>query len=118
MTILQVNGVNMPDPSSLELTYSDISSPNAGRTADGTMNKDKIAQKVKLSLAWNWLSMSDCATLFQAIDPIYFSVTYPDAKTGVWQTITCYVGDRTAPIYWVKNGVPGYQSVKFDLIQQ
>jgi hypothetical protein len=118
MAIINVNSVDMPDPSKLQITVSDISSDNSGRNAAGEMLKDKIAQKVKLSCTWNWLTNAQCSQLLNAIDPIYFSVVYPDPKAGTNLTATMYVGDRTAPVYWVQNGVPGWQGVAMDFIEK
>jgi hypothetical protein len=118
MSILSINGSPIPDPSKLEMTISDISSGNSGRNAAGDLLKDKIAQKVSLSCSWSWLTNVQCSQLLNAVDPIYFSVTYPDPKEGTTLTKTMYVGDRTAPVYWVQNGVPGWQGVAMDLIEK
>ena len=38
------------------------------------------------------------AKLLQAVDDVFFSLTYPDAMTGTDRTMMCYVGDRSSPI--------------------
>ena len=38
------------------------------------------------------------AALLSAVSDPFFKLTYPDALTGNNRTITCYVGDRSAPI--------------------
>lgn len=119
MAVLQINGVNVVNPTQLTWTLSDISSDNSGRNSAGSMMKDRIAQKVKLSCQWAFLSQADAATLLQAINTnIFFSVTYPDALQGRTVTNTFYVGDRTVPMFSFQNGVSGWQNIAFDLIQQ
>lgn len=118
MAVLTIGNWAAPTPSSMQIGVSDISSDNAGRNAAGEMLKDKITQKVKLSCTWDWLENAQCSALLQAVDPIYFSVTYPDPKTGANRTATMYCGDRTAPVYQIKNDVPGWKDVSFDLIEK
>jgi hypothetical protein len=118
LAILNVNGTDIPDPSKLEVTVSEILSKGSARNAAGEMLRDRIAEKVKLTCSWNWLSNSDCAQLLTAIDPVYFSMTYPDPMAGSNLTKTMYAGDRKAPVYWVQNGVPGWRGVAMDFIEK
>lgn len=119
MSVLQISGATVSDPSEMTWTLTDLSSDNSGRNAQGDMLKDRIAQKVKLSCKWAYLSQSDAATLFQKVNAsIFFSVAYPDPLQGTSVTATFYVGDRTAPMFCYKNGVPGWKDIAFDFIQK
>ena len=119
MSVLQIGGVAVSDPSEMTWTLTDLSSDNSGRNAAGDMLKDRIAQKVKLSCKWAYLSQSDAATLFQKVNTsIFFSVTYPDPLQGTNVTSTFYVGDRTAPMFYYKNSIPGWKDIAFDFIQK
>lgn len=114
MAILNINGTDMPDPSELSVTVFDISSSNAGRNAAGDMLRDKITQKVKLISFWNYLSNVQCALLLSAVDGLYFNMTYPDPKARQPLTKTMYVESRTAPVFKVQNGVPGWRGITIE----
>lgn len=81
------------------------------------MHKEFLAKKVKLELAWNYLSIAQEAALLQAVTASeYFQVNYLDAKLGGFTTKTFYVGDRTSPLYNATLGL--WENVSFDLIEQ
>lgn len=96
----KVNNVDIPCPSKCDIGYQDISAPDSGRTLDGLMWANKIGQKVKLELEWLGVSDTDAATILQAFDPEYISITYRDAKQNAVITKTFYTGDRKASTYW------------------
>ena len=56
---LRVNGVAIKCPSSFSFGLQDISSPDAGRTQDTLMHKERVGQKVKLELSWNGLTWEE-----------------------------------------------------------
>jgi hypothetical protein len=117
--MLKIQGVTMPEPSSLTWGLSDESSEESGRTLDGIMHKDIIASKVKLDCAWNNVSGSDASTILQAVCPYAFrSITYIDPLTNSQVTKTFYTGDKSAPVKsYAVNGVT-YSSVYFNFIEQ
>lgn len=116
-TILQVNGTYIPDPSSLQWGLQTVSDSNAGRTTDGKMHVNRIAQKRKLNLSWTGVSFAVAAEILNAVNPETFSVTYLDALTNTRLTKTFYVGDRTAPVYSYHDGYKWYSNVSFDIIE-
>lgn len=119
MSVLTIGGSAVADPSEMTWTLTDISSDSSGRNAQGDMLKDRIAQKVKLSCKWAYLSQTDAAGLLGAVNAsIFFSVAYPDPMQGNTVARTFYVGDRTAPLFAVQDGVPGWQNIAFDFIQK
>jgi hypothetical protein len=120
MAVLVINGVTIsPDPNQFQWVLTDLSSDNSGRSASGTMMKDRIAQKVKISPQWAFLTQAQALTLLQALNAnIFFTVTYPDPLQGTTVTNTFYVGDRTVPMFSYQNGVAGWENIAFDLIQE
>jgi len=120
MSVLVINGVTIsPDPNQFQWVLTDLSSDNSGRSANGTMMKDRIAQKVKISPQWAFLTQAQASTLLQALNAnIFFTVTYPDPLQGTTVTNTFYVGDRTVPMFSYQNGVAGWENIAFDLIQE
>ena len=114
-----VNGVSMPCPSKFEISYQDVSAPDSGRTLDALMWKNRVAQKVKISLEWLGKNDEDTATILTAFDPEYVDLTYHDAKTNSNVTKTFYTGDRKGSTYWWNDdGVFTYSSIAFDIIER
>lgn len=108
--MIKINGVDLAaTPSSFQVTVLDLDDGEASvRTADGTMNRDRITVKRKIDMTWGPTNRVDTAAILQAIQNEFFECTYPDPMTGQWETKTFYVGDRVAPfavmrgseIYW------------------
>lgn len=123
MSMIKIEGKSIPDPSSMSYGIADESSEESGRSVNnGKMNKDVIAQKIKLSLSWNNPSAEDVSTILKAVNYTtvgsMFSVAYPDAMENSMLTKTFYVGDRTAPMKRYKVGNTIYSTLSFDLIEQ
>lgn len=117
--MLKINGVTMPEPSALEWSLQDLSTEDSGRTLDGTMFKDKVSQKRKLSCEWPPMKWSEISTLLTAVNQsVMMSVTYPDAMSGQYETRTFYVGDRTAPVKRLIAGNELWDRTSFDFIEQ
>lgn len=109
--MIQINGVAIAAaPSTFQVTVLDLDDGEASvRTADGTMNRDRIAVKRKIDMTWGPTNSSQTSQILQAIQNEFFECTYPDPMTGRMETKTFYVGDRVAPfavsrgneIYWM-----------------
>ena len=118
MAIICVNGTAIKEPSSFSWGLQDISDSSSGRTQDTIMHKNLVGQKRKIQLGWNNPSKEETAIILQAFNSEYISVTYPDAMSGVDETRTFYVGDRTAPMkIWTVNN-KRYSQVSFDIIER
>lgn len=118
MAMLKVNGVNVKEPSEMTYGLQDISASDAGRTQDTIMHKNRVGQKVTLSLAWSMTTPEETAALLQAFDPEYVNVTYNDAKLNALVTKVFYTGDKTAPVHmWTVNN-KYYNKVSFNLIER
>lgn len=117
--IKKINGITIKTPSSCTWGLQDIASEDSGRTLDGTMNIDRIAQKRKLDCVWNGVTNTEAATLLQAVNAsVFMSVTYDDAMTGTEQIRTFYVGDRTAPVHTWSDGKKLFTSISFNFIEK
>lgn len=118
MAMILVGGVELPTPSSFEWGLIDVSASNSGRTQDGEMHKNRIAQKRQLKLSWDGTDKARTAKILQMVNPEYIRVTYPDAMSGTDETRTFYVGDRTALIkIWTINN-KRYETLSFNLIEK
>lgn len=116
--IQKINNVTYlgKQPSSMEYDEEDVSSSKAGRTEDGTMHKERIAQKVTLKLEWKGLTTAEIATVLAAFADEYISVTYLSPRVGTYTTKTFYVGGRSAPCYSSKLGL--WEKCTFNIIEQ
>lgn len=115
-----VDGVKCPCPSTFSWGLQDVSASDAGRTQDDnvTMYKNRLAQKRKITLAWNGVGTEMTSKILKMFNPEYVSVEYWDAMDGCVETRTFYVGDRNAPVkIWNVNSKL-YTSVGFDIIER
>lgn len=116
-TILQIDGVWIPDPSSLQWGIQSVSDSNAGRTTDGLMHVNLITRKRKIELEWTGVSFAVASEILKAVNPETFNVTYLDALTNTRLTKKFYVGDRSAMVYSYSDGYKRYQNVAFNIIE-
>lgn len=118
-TMIKVDGAYVKDPSEMTWGLMDISADDAGRTEDTTMHKNRLGQKRKLSLVWNYPDSSEIAAILTAFNPEYFEVTYHDAMTDTDETRTFYVdSDMNAPVkIWTVNN-KRYSSITIDLMER
>lgn len=104
---------SIPCPSSYVWKLEDISSSDAGRTEDTTMEIRRIGQCVSLDLQWNYLDITSTAALLQAFNPEYITVTYLDAMAGCYLEKEFYVGGRSVPMYNAEEG--RWENIAFTL---
>jgi len=117
--MIKINGTTIKTPSSLSWGLQDLSSQDSGRTLDGVMHKDLVAQKRKLECKWNNLTKQEASTLLRAVNSsIYLRITYPDPMSGRDETRTFYVGDRTAPFHMWTSGKQIFDSVSFNFVER
>lgn len=114
--IRRVGTAYVRSPSVYTYGLQDVSDPDAGRTEDALMHKNRIAQKVTLGLAWNNISTAEVSEILTAFNPEYIEVEYLDAKAGSYLTKTFYVGDRSVPMYSSILNI--WQNVTFNLIER
>lgn len=120
LTITKKDGtvISLKDPASMTWGLSDIDADSTGRNQSGDLYRDRVATKRKLTLEWPPLSMAECSTLLNAVDDVFFTVSYPDAKSGTQRSMTAYVGDRTSPMYSLINGVWLWESLSMNFIER
>jgi hypothetical protein len=116
MALLQINGVDIPAPSDLQVGIMDIT--KAERNANGLMIIERIAQKRKLSLSYSYLDAGQLQSLLNAMSAIYFNVRYLDPASNTFKTSSFYSGDRNVGMIDYRNGVARYKDIRFDLIER
>lgn len=107
---LRIGGSSVKPPRNFTATVQTIDADSSGRNANGDMIRDVITRKIKLDCEWGPLSDSEISLLLNAVEPTFFSVTYPDPKDGMVTKIF-YVGDRSAPSYSWNNK---YSALKWE----
>lgn len=106
-------------PSTYQVTVLDLDDGESSvRTADGTLNRDRIAVKRQIEMAWGMLTWSKMSELLQSMSDVFFPVTYPDPMTGKYETKTFYVGNRPAPFSVMSNGTMFWNGLKLTLIEK
>ncbi len=105
LTVERDNGevIPLPTPNSLSWNLSDLDAEGSGRSKKGNMFRDRVAIKRKLGISWEYLNAADTSKTLTAVSDIFFYLRYPDAMTGGFRRMRCYVGDRTAPNLQIKG---------------
>lgn len=120
LKITKENGtvVNLPEPATLSVAIQDLDSDKSGRNQKGQMFRDRIAVKRKISCAFLPLTNSEMKTVLQAVSDQFFTIEYPDPMTGSNRSMTAYVGDRTVPIFIIKDSKPMWDSVTLSIVER
>ena len=115
--MIKVNGTLIKTPKSFVPGIYDVSK-TADRNAEGTILIDRVAVKRKLEMEWGALTNSEISAILSKVTSVFFTVEYPDPETGGNRTITCYVGDRTAPVHKYTGSTPMWEGLKMNFIEQ
>jgi hypothetical protein len=115
--LLKINGVNVASPRKLEVSIIDIDG-ETNRNARGDLIRDRIATKRKIICEWPPLSTPQVSTILQAVKDTFFRIEYLDPMEGTTIIKTFYVGDRTAPVLFVKNGVTTWAGLSMNFIER
>jgi hypothetical protein len=93
MAMINIGGVDMPNPTSYSGDLSDLDSDNTGRASEtGYMTRDRVRAGIyKLKLTWR-VPRSQLKTIADAISPESFSVSFFDPTTAGNTTATMYAG--------------------------
>jgi len=118
--IIKINDTELPVyPSEFSVTVMDLdNSESTVRTADGGLNRDRIATKRKIDMTWPALTWTQVSTLLQSMSDVFFEVYFPDPMSGQYDTKTFYVSDRPVPVVIPKDGDILWGNVKVTLIER
>lgn len=97
MSILQINGADIPAPKICKVGISD-QDLNSDTDSNGNLHRNRVTIKRKISNEWGPLTWPEISKILTSIKDVFFNVTYPDPQTGKFETKKMYVGDRTVPI--------------------
>lgn len=107
MSLLKVDGVDLPTPIKYSPGISNISTSESGRTDDAVMHNKVVATKDYYEVEWGPLTWVECASLLNAVDgKDDFEFTHIDPrKPNRIITSKYYVGDRTSPLLIINEGL-------------
>lgn len=106
MALIKIDGVNMPEPATFEVSYKDIDGQNTTRSESGFLQRDRVRSNVHtLALSWKALEGADAKTVLTAVSPAKFTISFPDPKTGNTVSVTAYSGDKTAKASYAVGGL-------------
>lgn len=112
--VLTIDGVVLPAPMTYSVEYSDLDSPDTGRTEDGLLHRDRIRSNVaKIKVAWKQLTTEKADIILNAINPDSFTVVY---YFGTQKTATMYAGNKSCELIRINQG-QGKWNISFDLIE-
>ena len=120
--VFTVNGVDMVPyvkNRGFKWTRSDVDGPDAGRTMDALMHRERVATKIRLDIQCKPLLLSEATTVLSAILPEYVTVTYTDPMVGTTVTKTMYSNNNPASYCVHKNdGREYWDGIEFPLVER
>lgn len=117
MAYLTAGGVEMPCPVALKVGHEIIWSANTGRSSDGMMVGDVVAEKKNLDIEWGILTDAEISKINTYMVSGFFAITFHDF--GGTATITTYRGTLTGEqIGMLSDGIFYWKSATVQLIQQ
>lgn len=119
--VFTVNGVNMLPYvayQGLKWSRNDVDAPNTGRTMDGTMQRGRVATKIKIEVKCRPLKTAEAQIVLNAILPEYVTVVYTDPMSGQI-TRTMYSNNNPASFCILKpDGTEYWDGIEFPLVER
>lgn len=119
--VFTVNGVNMLPYvayQGLKWSRNDVDAPNTGRTMDGTMQRGRVATKIKIEVKCRPLKTVEAQIVLNAILPEYVTVVYTDPMSGQI-TRTMYSNNNPASFCILKpDGTEYWDGIEFPLVER
>lgn len=117
--LVTVAGTPIPDPSEYNATTSTI--VDSARNVEGKMVGAVVRQSVrKIEMTWKYISSEDWAMIMGLFNANFINdTTFYNQDTNDWETMECYVSDRTAGIFLRRadGSIRGYTNARIALIE-
>lgn len=118
--VFMIDGVNILPfiaERGIKWQRQDVDGPNAGRTMDTVMHRDRQGIKIRMDISCLSLSGEDAHTVLNAILPEYVSVTYEDPMYGI-RTAVFYSNNvpATCGTYY-EDGSSEWEGITFPLVE-
>ncbi len=116
-TVLKAGDVVLPAPASIKVSDEIIWDSKTGRTLDGTMVGDVVAEKKTVSIQWGVMPAEKMKLIVDTIVAGFLPVTFYDL--GEELTISVYRSTLERDVIgWLDDGVFWYRSASVELVQQ
>lgn len=93
LSLLKIDGVELPEVATYKVTLSDADGPNSGRSETAVMNRDRVRANIaKIELSWKNVETEDMKKIISAVTPEEFTVDY---FFGTMRNAEMYAGDKT-----------------------
>lgn len=116
-----INGTDITDYiafGGLKWSRNDVDDPDTGRTMDGTMQRGRVATKIRLDITCRMLNSTEISTLLNLIQPEFVTVVYDDPMYGTVTKIM-YANNNPATYQILyENGEEYWSGVTFPLIER
>lgn len=117
MFTIKCGNIILPSPVKMTVDDEIIWSSDTGRTLDGTMMGDVVAEKKNLGIEWEWLTEQEAALIKNNLIAGFFPITFRDY--GVDVTIDSYRGTISKDVGgYIGDGNFYYKSVSASVIQK
>lgn len=118
---LSVDGVNMMPyiaKQGLQWQRSDVEAPKSGRTMDATMQRGRVATKIRLDITCRPLTDVEAKTVLNAIYPEFVTVDYYDPMYGHRSGVQMYSNNNPASFLMTKPDADWWGGITFPLIER
>ena len=117
---LKIDGIEIAAyPKEFSVTPLDIDNGESTlRTADGTLNRDRVAVKRQIEMTFGILKWAEMSSLLQSMSGVFFEFYYPDPMDGIYVTRTFYVGNRPTPFAVSEGEDINWNGLKIVLTQR
>lgn len=117
MSIITVDGIELPSPISMQIDDELIWSSDSGRDLSGLFSGDVIAEKKTVTIGWGILTEQEVATIQAKLCSGYISVTFRDAGGHI--TIEAYRGTLSkVPLGDIGDGNFYFRSASCKIVQR
>lgn len=122
MALIEIGGVQMPNPSTYKVTRSDLDSENTKRTEVGLLQRDRVRAGIyKIELGWEALTPDELKLIVDAIVPEEVNISFFDPTTfTINKSAQMYAGTITSELVRkMKETAPdeSYWSLAFNLTE-
>ena len=117
MTIISIDGVDLPTPSVFRIPKYDIDSSGTTRNELGVLQRDRVRQGIyKIELEWRAITSSKLHLIESAIEPVAMNVRFL-SPTG-YLTKKMYVGDRNIDMVLLNEKIDDIRwTIRFNLVE-
>lgn len=117
MAMINIDGVDLPTPSSYKLLESDLDSSDTGRNELGILQRDRIRADIyKAEVGFDGIPSESLSTIKAATRPAQFQATVIDETGAI--TKTMYAGDRNIEMIKYDNDYNKIRwNISFNLVE-